>query len=75
MGDYSEIRPTEMGHAFGSDSLPLSLYTRGSILRNETDYIHKQPTPWEIKATPLRIPFENALKGTGQKWNGLHNGL
>lgn len=28
-----------------------------------------------MKATPLRIPFDNAQKGTGQKWNGPHTGF
>lgn len=28
-----------------------------------------------MKATPLRVPFDNAQKGTGQKWNGPPAGL
>lgn len=67
-----------MSHASGKIRLQvsdlLSLFVQQGVvyyLKNEIDYY---PTkwkyfPWKIKVTPLRFPFDNALKGTGQTWN------
>lgn len=74
---YWVVRATEMSHTSGKTRLNgsdlLIFFIPGIVYYKKWDRLYptKESTPWKIKATPLRIPFDTTLKGTDKCGIGL----